>query len=174
MAGANDLRELVVDCAAHLLLQTRKAKLPKAAKRMAEECLESGKPRKKWDDMLVAQGADLDAFNQKLTRNHVAPIVVGVKSPKAGFVSRCDARMIGQIVRDLGGGRLTKESVINYDVGIDGLTKPGEVVKRGSVLGRVHAVDQKQAEVAGEQLKAAFEISAKKPRVAPLISEVIQ
>jgi pyrimidine-nucleoside phosphorylase len=169
-----DLRELVLACATHLLVQTRKAKSLGEAKRMAQECLDSGAPRKKWDEMLVAQGADLKAFNEKLALDHAAPIALELKSTKAGFVSRCDARIIGEVVRDLGGGRLTKESAINYDVGIDRLMKPGERVSRGSVLARVHATDRKQAAAACERLKTAFAISAKSHRAAPLIAGVIR
>jgi pyrimidine-nucleoside phosphorylase len=168
-----DLRELVLACATHLLVQTRKAKTPAAAKQMARECLESGAPRAKWDEMLVAQGADLKAFNEKLALDHTAPVVLEMKSSKAGFISRCDARIIGEVVRDLGGGRLTKESVINYDVGIDRLMKPGERVDRGSVLARIHAADRKQAAAAVERMKTAFEISVKRKRAGSLIAEVI-
>ncbi len=123
--------------------------------------------------MLAAQGADLKAFNEKLRHDHTAPVVLELKSPKAGFISRCNARIIGEVVRDLGGGRLTKESVINYDVGIDRLMKPGEAVQRSATLARVHAVDQNQAEAACERLKTAFDIRVKPHRTAPLIAEVI-
>jgi pyrimidine-nucleoside phosphorylase len=172
-SGAADLSELVLACATHLLLQTRKAKTLDAAKRMAKECWNSGAPRVKWDEMIVAQGADLEAFNEKLALDHTAAVVVEVKSTKAGFVSKCDARIIGEVVRDLGGGRLTKESTINHDVGIDGLMKPGEAVSRGSTLARVHAANREDAAVARERLKAAFEISARKPKLSPLISQII-
>jgi len=123
--------------------------------------------------MIVAQGADLGAFNQKLALDHTAPVVVEMKSTRAGFISRCDARVIGEVVRDLGGGRLTKESKINYDVGIDDLMKPGKPVSRGSILARVHAATAQDAAVACEKLKAAFEISARKPKSTPLISGII-
>jgi pyrimidine-nucleoside phosphorylase len=172
-SGAADLSELVLACATHLLLQTRKAKTLDAAKRMAKECWNSGAPRAKWDEMIVAQGADLEAFNEKLALDHTAAVVMEVKSTKAGFVSKCDARIIGEVVRDLGGGRLTKESTINHDVGIDGLMKPGEAVSRGSTLARVHAANREDAAVARERLKAAFEISARKPKSSPLISQII-
>ncbi len=119
--GPGDLRELVLACAAHLLVQTGKAKDLEAALRQADECLASGEPRKKWDEMLAAQGADLDAFNRKLALDHTAPVVVELKAPASGFVSRCDARILGEVVRDLGGGRFTKESGINYDVGVDAI-----------------------------------------------------
>ena len=169
----SDLRELVLACAAQLLVQTRKAKHLQAATRMAEACLASGAPRAKWNEMLAAQGADLKAFNEKLQLDHTAPVVVELKSPRTGFISRCDARIIGEVVRDLGGGRLTKESVINYDVGIDHLKKPGEAIQRGVALARVHASDPHHAAAACERLKTAFEIRVKSHRAAPLIAEVI-
>jgi pyrimidine-nucleoside phosphorylase len=163
--GPTDLLELVLDCAAHLLVQTRK---------QAMDCLNSGAPRRKWDEMLVAQGADLDAFNKKLALDHTAPVVVELKAEKPGFVAKCDARLISEVIRDLGGGRLTKKSGINYDVGIDRLAKPGEAVKKNSVLARIHAANPSQAESASARLKVAFEISAKPVKAAPLILEIIQ
>ena len=165
----NDLRSLVLDCAAHLLVQTRKARSLAGARKQAEECLASGAPRKKWDEMLVAQGADLEAFNKKLALDHTAPTVVELKAEKPGFVSRCDARIIGEVIRDLGGGRLTKESGINYDVGIDRLAKPGERVEQSETLCRIHAADSTSVKAAIIRLKTAFEISRHRPELKPLI-----
>ena len=171
--GPDDLRDLVLACAAHLLVQTGKAKTLDAGRRQAEQCLASGKPREKWDEMLAAQGADLAAFNRKLALDHTAPVVVEVMASASGFVSRCDARIIGEVVRDLGGGRFTKESGINYDVGVDAIAKPGEAVRAGGLLARVHAADQASAEAARARLKAAFDVSAQPAASEPLIAEVI-
>jgi thymidine phosphorylase len=170
---ANDLRSLVIACAAHLLVQTGKARSLKAAHKQAGDCLNSGAPRAKWDEMLVAQGANLASFNKKLAVDHTAPVVIELKSPRAGFVSRCDARIIGEVIRDIGGGRLTKESVINFDVGVDQIAKPGERVEKNSVLARIHAADKTQAESALARIKAAFEISTKLKKPVPLISEIV-
>jgi thymidine phosphorylase len=169
----DDLRSLVLECAAHLLVQTGKAKSLVVARKLAEDCLASGAPRRKWEELIVAQGADLDAFNRKLALDHTTPVVLELRADRTGFVSKCDARLIGEAIRDLGGGRLTKESAINYDVGVDQLAKPGEEVKAGSTLARIHAADRVQAEAARARLKAAFEFSAKPLRTPPLISEVI-
>jgi thymidine phosphorylase len=171
--NADDLRELVLTCAAHLLAQTRKSKSLGAARKQAEKCLASGAPRKKWDEMLAAQGADLDAFNRKLALDHTAPVVVELKAASAGYVSRCDARLIGEVIRDLGGGRLTKESAINYDVGVDKIAKPGEYVKKNSVLARIHAANRAQADNARNRLNTAFEVSVQSPVVAPLVAEIV-
>ncbi len=159
----SDLRSLVLDCAANLLVQTGKTKSLAAARKVAEDCLNSGEPRKKWDEMIVAQGADLKSFNRKLALDSTAPVVVEVKSKKSAYVSKCDARVIGEVIRDLGGGRLTKESAINYDVGVDWMAKPGEAVDKSGALCRIHAASQPEAEAAVARLKSAFEISTSRP-----------
>jgi pyrimidine-nucleoside phosphorylase len=171
--GLQTLCSLVLDCAAHLLVQTGKAPSLEAARQQAEACLASGAPRRKWDEMLVAQGADLEAFNRKLVRGHTAPVVVEIKAEQDGFVAKCDARLIGEVVRDLGGGRLTKESVINFDVGVDELAKPGEAVKQGAILARVHAGDVVRAESAAQRLRFAFVLAAEPPTQLQLIHEVL-
>jgi pyrimidine-nucleoside phosphorylase len=157
--GPEDLRQLVVTCAANLLVQTARTGSLAAGRKHAESCLASGAPRRKWDEMLAAQGADLQAFNRKLARDRTAPVVVELKSVRAGRVSRCDARLIGEVIRDLGGGRLTKESEVNFDVGLDQIAKPGEAVSSGSVLCRIHASHRRVVEVARARLESAFEVS---------------
>ncbi|HEV2330800.1 MAG TPA: thymidine phosphorylase [Verrucomicrobiae bacterium] len=156
----DDLRSLVLTCAAHLLEQTRKVKNFKTAMKMAADCLDSGAPRKKFDEMLLAQGADLAAFNKKLSLESTAPVVVELKSARAGIVFRCDARVLGEVIRDLGGGRLTKESVINYDVGIDRICKPGDYAQKRAVLARIHAATESQAQGALMRARRAFDISS--------------
>jgi pyrimidine-nucleoside phosphorylase len=172
--GPADLRELVIDSAAHLLVQAKKSKTLAAARKLAEACLNSGEPRRKWDEMIAAQGADLKAFSQKLALNSTAKVLAEVKSPKAGFVSKCNARVIGEVIRDIGGGRLTKESAINFDVGVDQIAKPGERVEKSGTLCRIHAADAAQANAAAIRLKTAFEISPKHPtKILPLVVEII-
>ncbi len=168
-----DLRSLVLTFATHLLVQTNKTKSLAAARRLAEGCLSSGAPRQKWDEMLVAQGADLKAFNRKLALDSTAAVNWEVNAERTGFVSKCDARLIGEVVRDLGGGRLTKESAINYDVGMDHLTKPGEAVQAGDCLVRVHAAEPAVAQSAAVRLQAAFEISRRRARPSRLVAGMI-
>ena len=172
--GPNDLRELVIKCAAHLLVQTKKAKSLAAARVVAEDCLNSGQPRTKWSEMIAAQGADLKAFNRKLALDSTAALVVELKTEKAGYISKCDARIIGEVVRDLGGGRLAKDSAINFDVGIDQAAKQGEPVEKSGTLCRVHAGGTVSAKAALARLKTAFKISPTRPPKIPLIAEIIR
>lgn len=135
--------------------------------------LDSRAPREKFDEMLAAQGADLDAFNRKLALDHTAPVVKELKARSTRIVKSCDARIVGEIVRDLGGGRLTKESKINHDVGIDQLAKPGEMVESGKVIARVHAASTTDAETALARLETAFSFCDEPPWTEALVQEVI-
>jgi pyrimidine-nucleoside phosphorylase len=172
--GPPDLRELVITFAAHLLVQTNKAMSLQDGRDMAAKCLDSGKPREKWNEMILAQGADLEAFNRKLEHDHTAPVVMELNAPRDGFVTGCDARIVGEVVRDLGGGRLNKESMIQPEVGVDMLAPVGDIVSFGSILCRVHAMDKAQAETALAGLQSAFAISELPPVPPQLIHEVIQ
>ncbi|HEU5070699.1 MAG TPA: thymidine phosphorylase [Verrucomicrobiae bacterium] len=158
-AGPGDLREIVLHCAAHLLVQTGRCPSLETALAQAADCLTSGAPRRKWDEMLVAQGADVDAFRRKLEREVTAPAVGELKASRDGLVTRVDARQLGEVVRDLGGGRLTQEAVINHDVGVDCLAQVGEAVTRGTTLARIHAADEASLTAAIDRLRPAIEVA---------------
>ncbi|MBI3877188.1 MAG: hypothetical protein HY300_14735, partial [Verrucomicrobia bacterium] len=171
--GPADLQTLVVECAASLLVQTDKSPGLVHARQIALDCLASGAPRRKWDELIAAQGADLDAFRAKLQLDHAAPVVRECHSDADGFIIHCDAKIIGEIVRDLGGGRMTKASVIQPDVGVDALAKPGEEARRGAILARIHAATAEQADAACARLKTAFAFSPRPPPEHPLIVETL-
>jgi pyrimidine-nucleoside phosphorylase len=166
--GPDDLKQLVIECAARLLLLTSRTQDVASARTQAAACLASGAPRRKWDELLAAQGADLDAFARQFTLDHTAPVVVKLAATRGGFVARCDARIIGEVVRDLGGGRLTKETIINPAVGNDQLAKPGDSLKSGDILCRIHAATENDADAARARLASAFEFSESPPVPSPL------
>jgi pyrimidine-nucleoside phosphorylase len=168
-----DLTDLVLTCAAHLLIQTRKATSLKAAHKLASDCLASGQPRRKWDEMLAAQGADMAALRDKLGNNRNSKVIAYILARNSGFVASPDARIIGEVVRDMGGGRMAKDSVINHEVGLDRIAKPGEPVKTGALLARIHGSDEKTARAAKKRLEAAFVISKRKACPKPLVAAVI-
>lgn len=171
-AGPQDLRELVIELAAHLQVQTGRVGELAQGRSLAQECLDSGRPRKRWEEMLSYQGANLKAFRRKLEQDTTAPVVVELKSMTAGFLNQCNARVLGEVVRDLGGGRLTKESVINPDVGLDRIVPLGTAVAEGDLLCRIHAATAEAAEAARVRLAEAFGISAVLEAPSPLLDSV--
>jgi pyrimidine-nucleoside phosphorylase len=171
--GPDDLRELVIESAAHLLVLTGKRRDLESARGQVTEMLASGSPRRKWDEMLRAQGADVKAFNSQLEKDHIAAVVVELRSQHDGFLARADARIIGEVIRELGGGRMTKDANVDFDMGIDHLAHVGRSIGRGDVLCRVHGRTDEQTRIALAQLESAFDISSDRVEAPPRIVEVL-
>jgi pyrimidine-nucleoside phosphorylase len=157
--GPQDLQLLVVECAAHLLMLTDSASDLRSARARASDVLVSGAPRRKWDELVIAQGGDLVAFESRLTADHISPEVVVLRSKTAGYLARSDARILGEVIRDIGGGRLTREFAIDPDVGMDQIAGIGDRIERESTLCRIHARTREQGLAAVAQAEAAFDIS---------------
>ena len=172
--GPAEVRELVIACAAQLLVITGKAPSLADACTRTETILASGAARRKWDEMLIAQGADLAAFNAKLTVDTHAPCVASVSAAREGFLESCDARIVGEVVRDLGAGRMTSDAAIDQEVGVDGLLSVGGRVEKGAALCRVHARTNASAREAVRRLEAAFSLSSSPCASSPRITEVIK
>ena len=160
--GPADLEELVIACA---------AQLPGCDTERAASELASGRPREKFNELLAAQGADLAAFEAKLKQDTTAPVVREFPASGNGYLATCDARVIGEVVRDLGGGRQTKEAKIQPDVGLDQMLKPGEAIDRP--LCRIHARTEADADMAAERLAGAFGITDEKTGPFDLICEIL-
>jgi pyrimidine-nucleoside phosphorylase len=168
--GPSDLRELVLACAASLLVQTAKEPGESGAKAKAEKCLASGEPLRKWEQLIEAQGGVLRDYHSALKKGNLIPFVMDVQASSTGYVSAVKARVIGEVVRDLGGGRLAKDAKIDPAAGLDRMLQPGEKVERGMPLCRVHARDSGAAKQAASRLMEAFKITPEVPTLAPLIA----
>ena len=103
-----------------------------------------------------------------------APIVCAVESDEPGMIVSMDTRALGQIVVELGGGRTHPTDVIDPAVGIDHCARIGDTVDRGSVLCRVHARTQADAEHASQRVRAAFAVGTQPVQHAPLVREVLR
>lgn len=99
------------------------------------EAISSGRAMDHWRRMIRAQGGDPDA---PLPR---APIVETLTADRDGIVTRCDALAIGRATWRLGAGRATKDDPVSASAGIEVLAKPGDEVRAGDPLLRLHAED---------------------------------
>tara|TARA_Y100001934_G_scaffold229017_1_gene275781 strand:- start:11635 stop:12942 length:1308 start_codon:yes stop_codon:yes gene_type:complete len=172
--GPDDLQSLVVEMAASLLVQTGQAPDSGKARQRVLEVLATDKPCQKLEAMISAQGGDVDEFRKQLAENSLAPVVREYIVPDEGFISRVDALKLGEIVRDLGGGRLNKNTGIDHRVGLDQIAKPGEPFGVNSVFARVHARTDEDAERALAGLADAFAFEANPVDVPPLIAEIVE
>ena len=106
------------------------------------EAISSGRAMDHWRRMIRAQGGDPDA---PLPR---APLVETLTADRDGIVTRCDALAIGRAAWRLGAGRATKDDPVSASAGIEVLAKPGDEVRAGDPLLRLHAEDAGRLEAA--------------------------
>ena len=170
--GPKDFTELCMTLGSRMLVAGGKAECAEEAVEMLEKAIGDGSALGKLADFVEAQGGDRTAVYhpEKLPR---ASVVKTVAAPRDGFVSRIICDEVGICSLILGGGRETKESVIDLSVGLVLQKKTGDYVKAGEPLVQLHANDERKAEEAEKRFLAACVISDAAPEKTPLIKAVI-
>ena len=145
--GPEDFRELCMVLGSQMLLAGGKVENAEEARGMLTKVIEDGSALRKLEQFVEAQGGDpLAVTNPELLPK--ASMVVPVCADRDGFVGRIACEDIGICSLLLGGGRETKESTIDLSVGIVLEKKKGDAVKKGEVLGYLHANDEQRLKAA--------------------------
>jgi pyrimidine-nucleoside phosphorylase len=127
--GPRDLRELVLDLS---------EKIAGVSREVLERLLDDGSARRKFDELVAAQGGD-PADLLRLGEIHKAPVIREMLAPTTGVVAGVDAGLIGQAALQLGAGRARASDGVDFAVGFDRLVKVGEPIHAGRPLCRIHA-----------------------------------
>ena len=122
--------------------------------------IDDGSALKKFAEFIEAQGGDPDYVydNDKFEK---AKYVEPVLAPKSGYISHIQTDDIGMCSLILGGGRETKESVIDLSVGLILNKKLGDKVEQGEPLAYIHSNDEAKTKLAIERFLNAYTISDK-------------
>ncbi len=99
---------------------------------------------------------------------------IPLTSLEDGYISRIEAKNIGQAVVNLGGGRYKKEDKIDYSVGIEMAKKIGDEVKSGDTLLYIHASNETQGLMQIEMLRKSIEISKEPVEKQKEILDIIE
>lgn len=96
------------------------------------------KPLEFFRKMFEFQGGDWNAFEKQRAEFTKLVRTFTFAAPSAGFVKRVDARALGILLSQLGGGRSAKEDKIDPLVGVRCLKKVGDAVKAGDAILEVY------------------------------------
>jgi pyrimidine-nucleoside phosphorylase len=171
--GPQDFREHCLTVAAHMLLLGGKAADEAQARQMGEVALQKGSAWEKFRALVIAQGGDVAVVDDP-SRLPAARQIKIVTAPCGGYLSRVDARLVGEAVVALGGGRAKKGDPIDYAVGIVVHRKVGDQVEAGQPLFTVHASDEDHMARACQQVLEAHAWSASPVEPLPLFYGVIR
>ena len=167
-----DLLRLCLALGSCMLTEAEFASTREEAEKMLLDAVRSGRALDKLAEMVSAQGGDSSAvYRPELLPQ--APVVTEVPAEHAGVVSRIHAEAVGLVSMKLGGGRATKEDVIDPRVGVVLHKKLGDSVAEGESLAAIHAADEESARAAAELLRTCYEFSESPVTRPPFIRKIL-
>lgn len=170
--GPKDLLEVSLTLASYMLYGAQKANSIEEARKLLEETIENGSALDKLSQFVKAQGGNPDAIYQTDLLPK-AKLVEDVPATDTGYVTSILTDEVGMTSLILGGGRETKDSIIDLSVGIMIHKKLGDKVVKGESLATLYANDEQKLANAILRLQKAYIIGQEKPKSNPYVYTVI-
>lgn len=144
--GPDDLLDLVLTIGSQMLHMGGKATTLEEGRSILESRIADGSALERFRMMIEAQGGDDTVIDDPTimpqARYHI-PIIAG----KEGVVTAMTSDKLGLASMMLGGGRATKDDVLDYAVGLTLNKKVGDSVAKGETLLTVHSNREDIADV---------------------------
>ncbi|MDF2487130.1 MAG: pdp [Herbinix sp.] len=170
--GPKDLFEVSITLASYMLVGAEIAKNVEEARMMLYKTIEDGSALNKLAEFISAQGGDnKPVYDTSLFQK--ASIAYELEAPEDGFVTYIHTDEVGMTSLVLGGGRETKESVIDLSVGIKIHKKLGDAVIKGETLATLYANDNNKLQEAKKRLLSAYVIGTTKPAKPKYVYAVV-
>lgn len=171
--GPADFTELCMTLGSCMLMVAEIAENEQQAREMLKEAVDSGKALDKLAELVEAQGGDKRmVYETDLLPK--ASSITPLLSEKDGYVEKIQCDEVGICSLILGGGRETKESVIDLSVGIVLTKKVGSHVKAGEPLAYIHSNEEAKRLACEERLRKAFHIGDKVKREGAIIHQILK
>ena len=129
----NKLRETSLEVAGNLASMYLNIPYDEAYK-SASEVLDNNKAYDMFKVWISNQGGDLSKLK-------ISDKVILIKSNQDGIISHINALKVGELSVKLGAGRITKDSKIDYSVGIKLLKQSGDLVKKDDIIAKLYVND---------------------------------
>ena len=156
-----DLKEVVLELGANMLVLAKKAKTIEEAKDILEQNIKNGKAYNKFVELVKNQGGDT-SYILEPDNFEEAKYVESIYSNEDGYISKINAKEIGKLACYLGAGRVKKDDEIDKAVGIVLKKKVGDKVKKDDILAYIHANELKKLREVKESLIETIKIGREK------------
>lgn len=170
--GPSDLLEICLQLGSYMLIAAKKANTPEEGRELLINSIKDKSALNKFKEFVKAQGGD-ESYVDDISLFKKANIIQEVKSRKAGYIASVEAEEIGLATMMLGGGRETKESIIDLSVGYIINKKIGDYIEEGECIGVIHGNDEEKIKISKERFLNAFTISKEKPIELQFIKGIV-
>lgn len=127
------LRDVSIEVAANIISMAKNISVSDATI-LASNAIKKGTAYKMFEKWIASQGG-------RLSELKLSDKVLELKSNKEGYIKHISALACGHLSLKLGAGRTTKESIIDYGVGIKLLKNTGDYVHKNDVIALLYVND---------------------------------
>ena len=171
--GPADLMALCLELGSQMLVLGGKVSNKKDGVSLLKKLIQSGAALDKFNAFIQAQGGDVQIIEQP-DLLPTTQFLYSYKSGQEGYINEINAKKIGIASMELGAGRQTKESKIDFGAGILLKKKVGEYVKIGEELAVLYTNEESLLLKAKELVDLAFRIKESVPAEKKLILKTIE
>ncbi|WP_454388751.1 pyrimidine-nucleoside phosphorylase [Streptococcus sp. Marseille-Q8145] len=159
--GREDITEFICELA-RIMLDL--ANVEKSVSEIREHLI-NGAALKKFEEMIAAQGGDLE----DLYRPSQAAYVAEVRAEQSGFITELPAMEFGLFAMRLGAGRAVKSDKLDYETGIVFEKKVGETVEIGEIVAKIYANEK-----ISQELVTEFQKNVRIGSESVAVSEIVE
>lgn len=138
-----------------------------------KKVLKNGAALQKFKELIQAQGGEAAVCDTPELFLKRAPFEYVIAADRDGYLNSIDARQVGEGIKRLGGGRATKEDIIDLSIAIEICGKIGDFAKKGTSLLKIYYSEEGKLEQALPFFQQVVSISQKKPVPQKLIMEIV-
>lgn len=173
-AGEKRLTEVTMTLASYMVWGAGGASDVEEARSMLEQTITDGSAIRKFAEFVECQGGNPAWIYEPEKHFKIAPIVKPVYPRQEGYLTACKTSEVGMASLILGGGRTTKDSVIDPTVGIRLVRHLGDAVRQDEPFAYIYGRQEDKVAEATERLLGAYEISENPRQLEPIIKGIIQ
>jgi thymidine phosphorylase len=167
------LAEVVFTLSAEMLVMGQVTRSHAQARKRVEAAVQSGEAAERFGRMVAQLGGPADLLTRASHYLPKAPLIEPVFAPTEGYLAAVDARAVGNVLVELGGGRKIAGQKLDLAVGLTEVAGIGTRVGPQRPLALVHARTAEQVRQAAQGLRAAITLSEQPVSPPPIIHEIL-
>lgn len=171
-SGPPDLYELCMELGSHMLVNAEITNSFEQAKVILEDAIKSKKAINKMAEFIKVQGGD-SSYCYNPEKFILGKTRIEVLANETGYINHIECSEVGICSLMLGGGRETKDSIIDLGVGIVLKKKVGDFVDKGNSIATIYANELLNLESVKDRLYGAYSFAAEKKEKNTLIKKTI-
>ncbi len=163
-----DLKQVVLELGAYMINLAGLGEDLEENKNKMLENISNGKAYDKFVEMVKNQEGDI-SYLEDTSKFEKAKIIEPIMAKQDGYIQEINAEEIGKVACGLGAGRVKKEDLIDYSVGVILNKKVADKVSKGDILGYIHSNSKEKFEQAERKLEQIIKINENEIEKEPTI-----